>query len=63
MKVILDKGGLLVMPETEFEESTLEELFPLGLTFPAYLKTGVTVAETVGIRIKNEPIKQENKSN
>ncbi len=54
MKVHLEKDGLLITPETEFEEEALEDMFPPTKTedpHTAFLKTGITPAEIVGLKI------------
>ena len=51
MKVELLKNGLLVSPETDFEEQVLCKMFPHGKTAKAFLKCGTTPAEVLGIKV------------
>ena len=54
MKVHLEEDGILIVPETEFEEEVLEDLFPatkIQDPHTAFIKTGTTPAEIVGLRV------------
>ena len=45
-------GGLVIAPETYFEEEWLRTNFPAGVTCEAFLKTGLTPSETIGLKVK-----------
>ena len=53
MKVELSSGGLLIVPETDFEECYLDELVPRGenTKFEGFIKTGLTPADKLGLKL------------
>jgi len=53
MKVSKQKDGLLIMPETEFEEEVLCEMFPSNENskHTVFMKLGMTASEIVGLKI------------
>lgn len=57
MKIEKKANALLIVPETEFEEKTLTQMFGLGKTFGAYIKCGMTTAEVIGLKITTDEIK------
>ena len=53
MRVIKDKNGLLIMPETEFEETILCEMFPRNndSKHTVFMKCGASVGDIVGLKV------------
>jgi hypothetical protein len=56
MKVELDKSGLIVIPETEFEEAYISKTFDSN-TILCYIKRGLTASEIIGLKICDPTIK------
>jgi len=56
MKVKLDGNGLLIMPETEFEDNWLRKNYreDTNKEIKTFLKTGLTAQETVGLKVYKE---------
>jgi len=54
MKIRIIEGGLILLPETEFEELALVEILPHSVTHKAFIKTGLSPAEIVGLRIERK---------
>jgi hypothetical protein len=48
----IDSKYLMIVPETEFEEQTLTQAFPLGRSFKCFVKTGLTPADIIGLKIE-----------
>ena len=51
MKVSILKDHLLVVPETEFEEDWLLNLYQQGVDHSAFIKTGLTLNDILGLKI------------
>ena len=54
MKVEITKGGLLIVPETEFEEQTISKMCPYGESLKAFLKCGPSASDVLGIKVVTE---------
>lgn len=57
MKVEILDDGLMVVPETEFEEKILVKMFSSNTNpegYRAFIKTGLTPADVMGLKISNE---------
>lgn len=52
MKVAIRDDGLLIVPETEFEEKFLTSKFKYTKSYSAFLKGGLTPKEIVGVQVK-----------
>ena len=59
MKICKEKDALILEPETEFERDTLLDLYGLGASHTAFIKTGITLADVVGLKI---PFKKDEKA-
>ena len=52
MKVSICKGGLIIEPETDFEDSYIREAFRLQTdNIKCFVKTGLTLSDLIGIKI------------
>lgn len=53
MNVDKHKNGLLITPETDFEEQVLLEMFPRSedSKHTVFIKSGITPADIVGLKI------------
>jgi hypothetical protein len=52
MKISLQHNGLLILPESEFEEAFINEKFGRGQNFKNYVKCGLSPADLIGIKIE-----------
>ena len=62
MKIIVNDNGLLIEPETDFEESYLENL-QYNNKLEVYLKHGMSLSSIIGLKItrsSNKPQKEKN---
>ena len=50
MKVQIVDDGIIVVPETDFEDSYLRKNF-LGNSLTAFLKHGLSVSELIGLKV------------
>ena len=64
MKIQIVETGLIIFPETEFEEDWMVNFLPHGKEGTVFLKTGLTIKDIVGLKIlkckkgdNNMPIK------
>jgi hypothetical protein len=53
MKVVIEKNGLLVVPETDFEEEYLRTFHDQS-KLTAFLKHGATLQDLVGLKIEKK---------
>lgn len=51
MKVKKVSDGLLILPETEFEEEYVNENFGRGDKLTAFVKCGLSPADLIGIKV------------
>jgi len=51
MKVEKTKDYLMIVPETEFEEQVLSEMYGEGRTYAAYIKNGLTPKDMIGLKV------------
>ena len=51
MKVKNVSDGLLILPETEFEENYINENFGRGNKLIAFVKCGLSAADLIGIKV------------
>ena len=60
MKVELYGGGLLIVPETEFEGQYLVKNFSISILekTTAFIKTGVTASDLKGLKVYRETKKE-----
>lgn len=42
----------MIIPETDFEQDVLCEIFPSGVTHKAFIKTGITSSEIIGLKVE-----------
>lgn len=61
MKVEKHGDSLIIVPETEMEEQFLCEMYPYGHSFTAYIKTGVTASDLIGLKINPKCLKEKKK--
>jgi hypothetical protein len=54
MEIHITDDGLMIVPETEFEKDYLQHTFPGGHTYKAFLKTGLTIDDVIGLKINKE---------
>ena len=59
MKVDLINDRILIVPETRFERDFINENFEYGNSLSAFIKTGVTPANMLGIKINFTSKKDE----
>lgn len=52
MRVTLNGNALLIEPETEFETLWIDNHFECRESIKCYVKTGLTPAERVGIKVE-----------
>lgn len=55
MKVKIEDDGLLIVPQTDFEIAFLEKNFS-SKKCTAFLKSGLTPKETIGLKIKIQEV-------
>ena len=52
MNIKIVENGLLLEPETKFEQDTLCKILPMGVTHKAFIKTGLSGDEIIGLKIE-----------
>ena len=61
MKTIVLDNGLLLEPETEFEKDMLLKTFRSGVNHQAFIKTGLTLNDVLGLKVVPNETKKEEK--
>ena len=56
MEIKINKDSIMLAPETEFERDTLKSMFPNGHTYKAFIKTGLSINDVVGLKITNKEL-------
>ena len=51
MKIKKAVDHLMIISETELEEQVLSEMYEQGKTYGAYIKTGITLKDMVGLKV------------
>jgi len=54
MNIKMTEDGLIIVPETEFEVKYLQNKYTPDKMFTAFLKTGLTITDVVGLIIIEE---------
>ena len=48
---VLGNDCLMLVPETDFEKTMLTNMYSVGNEYKAFIKTGATASEIVGLKI------------
>jgi len=54
MEITIEKNGILIVPETKFEEDYLSEEFSCEKELKVFLKRGMGAGDIVGLKITKE---------